>query len=67
MYYWCLQGERVEYWRDLTGDHPYNPDPEEVGVRAGGLQDDHKEIMQTHRSDGEYLTLDKLSTPIIFF
>ena len=36
-------------------------------MRAGGLQDDHQEVMQTRRSDGYNYTVDKLATLNIFF
>ena len=49
-----IEDERAAYWRDLTGTHPYNPDPEEAAVRAGGLVEDKDENIESSRSGGEY-------------
>ena len=47
--------EKAAFWKDLTGTHPYNPDPEETNVRAGGLVGDEMEknlAEEDVRSDG---------------
>ena len=57
--YLLIQDENPAFWKDLIGTHPYNPDPAESKVRAGGLVGEEMEReAEESRSDGEHSYLE---------